>query len=92
MKLVRYGANGLATLAIGFLFSRYISSLPYEFPLLPASVAFVMRSFGIDTIKNADDIETIGLAIIVAASLALAALLVWALNWLVCRQRFTDRS
>ena len=80
MKLVRCGANVLATLVIGVLLSRYINSLPYEFAPLPASIAYVMRSAGMDTIKNADDIETLGLLVIITLSLGVAALLVWALN------------
>jgi len=92
MKAVRYGANGLATLVIGFLLSRYISNLPYEFPPLPASIAFVMRALHIDTVKNADDIETIGLISIIVVSLIVAALLVWALNRLIRRWQLAHRS
>jgi hypothetical protein len=92
MKIVRYGTNVLATLAIGFLLSRYISNLPYEFPPLPASIAFAMRALHIDTVKNADDIETIGLVIIIVASLIVAALLVWALNRLLRHWQPAHRS
>jgi len=42
MKLVRYGANMLATVVIGFALSRFIASLPYEFPPLPALIALVL--------------------------------------------------
>jgi len=92
MKLLRYSANVLATLAIGVLLSRYISSLPYEFAPLPASIAFVMRKAGIDTIKNADDVETIGLLVIIALSLVVAALLVWTLNRVLRRWQLAHRS
>ncbi|TAM55031.1 MAG: hypothetical protein EPN57_03150 [Paraburkholderia sp.] len=92
MKIVRYGTNGLATLAIGFLLSRYVSNLPYDFPPLPASIAFAMRALHIDTVKNADDIETIGLVIIIVASLIVAALLVWALNRLLRHRQTAHRS
>lgn len=87
MKLIRYGSNVVATLVIGVLLSRYISNLPYEFPLLPASIADVMRKAGIDTVKNGDDIETIGLLVIIAVSLVFAALLVWMLNVVLRRWR-----
>ncbi len=92
MRLVRYGVNILATILIGVLLSRYVSRLPFEFPALPASIAFVMRKAGIDTIKNADDIETIGLLVIIAASLIVSALLVWALNLLFRRWQLSHRS
>ncbi|PMS36879.1 hypothetical protein B0G57_10541 [Trinickia symbiotica] len=85
MKLVRYSANVLVTIVIGGVLSRYVSGLPYEFPPLPASIAFVMRKLGIDTVKNADDVETIGLLVIIVASFIVAAVLVWALNRLLRR-------
>lgn len=87
MKWVRYGANIIATLAIGFVLSRWIDGLPYEFPVLPASISFVMRAFGVDTIKNADDIETVGLLVIIAASVLVAAVLVWLANIVLRRRR-----
>jgi hypothetical protein len=92
MKLVRYGANVLATLVIGVLLSRYVNGLPYEFAPLPASIAFVMRKAGIDTVKNADDIETMGLLVIIGLSLVVAALLVWALNRALRRWQVAHRS
>jgi len=89
MRFVRYGANVLATVLIGLGLSRWIDSLPYEFPRLPASIAFVMRALGVDTIRNADDIETIGLLVIVAFSMIVAALLVWLAN-IALRHRHTS--
>ncbi|WP_181321792.1 hypothetical protein [Trinickia symbiotica] len=44
-----------------------------------------MRKLGIDTVENADDIETIGLLVIIVASFIVAAVLVWALNRLLRR-------
>jgi hypothetical protein len=92
MKLVRYGANMLATVVIGFALSRFIASLPYEFPPLPASIALVMRKLGVDTVNNADDIETVGLLVIIVLSLAAAGLIVWLLNLAVHRWRLSRRS
>ena len=80
MKVVRYGANTLAVIVIGFFVSRAMSHLPYDFPPLPASIALVMRRLGIDTISNADDIETIGLLVIIALSVFAAAMIVWLAN------------
>lgn len=87
MKWARYSANIIATLVIGVLLSRWIDSLPYEFSPLPASIAFVMRALGVDTIKNADDIETVGLLVIIAASMLVAAVLVWLANIALRRWR-----
>lgn len=42
---------------------------PYEFPPLPASIEFVMRALGMDTIGKMDDIEAIGLLVITAVSM-----------------------
>lgn len=92
MKAVRYGVNALATIVIGFLLSRFISNLPYDFPPLPGSIAFVMRKLGIDTVQNADDIETMGLLIIIGVSLIVAALLVWLCNVIVRRWQLAHRS
>jgi hypothetical protein len=92
MKLVRYGANMLATVVIGFALSRFIASLPYEFPPLPALIALVMRRLGVDTVNNADDIETVGLLVIIVLSLAAAALIVWVLNLAFHRWRLARRS
>ncbi|PMS23061.1 hypothetical protein C0Z18_02240 [Trinickia dabaoshanensis] len=87
MKWVRYGVNIIATLVLGLLLSRWIDGLPYEFPVLPASIAFVMRALGMDTIRNADDIETVGLLVIIAASMLVAAVLVWLANIALRRWR-----
>jgi hypothetical protein len=92
MKLARYGLNVLATIVIGYVLSRYVNSLPYEFPPLPASIAFIMRTLGIDTIRNADDIETIGLLVIIALSLVAAAVIVWLANVLFRRWRVARHS
>ena len=92
MKFIRYGVNALATVVIGFALSRYVASLPYEFPPLPAFVAIVMRTLGVDTVKNADDIETVGLLVIIALSLVAAALPVWLLNLLFRRWQPARRS
>jgi hypothetical protein len=87
MKWLRYVINLVATLIIGFLLSRWIDSAPYEFAQLPASIARVMRAFGVDTIRNADDIETVGLLVIIAASMIAAALVVWLANLALSRRR-----
>jgi hypothetical protein len=92
MKVVRYGVNALAVVVIGFVLSRVVSNLPYEFPPLPAFIAFVMRRLGIDTVTNADDIETIGLLVIIALSLVLAAAIVWLANVSFRRWRVARRS
>ncbi|MFX1673676.1 hypothetical protein PWR63_15650 [Paraburkholderia sp. A2WS-5] len=87
MKWVRYSANIITTLVLGFLLSRWIVSLPCEFSPLSASIAFVMHAFGVDTVKNADDIETTGLLVIIAAAMIVAALLVWLANVALRRWR-----
>ncbi|AJY28791.1 hypothetical protein BTM_2736 [Burkholderia thailandensis 34] len=87
MKVVRYSLNVLATLAIGYGLSRWIDQLPYEFPPLPAAITAVMRMFGVDTIAHADDIEAIGLLVIIVASLIVAALLVWLANRFIAHGR-----
>lgn len=92
MKAVRYGVNALATIVIGFLLSRFISNLPYDFPPLPGAIAFVMRKLGIDTVQNADDIETIGLLVIIALSVVVAAVIVWLANVSFRRWRLARRS
>ncbi len=69
MKWLRRGANIIATVIGGFLLARWLNNLPYEFSPLPATVAFCMRAFGIDTIEYADDIEAIGLLVVIAGSL-----------------------
>lgn len=51
-----------------------------------------MRKAGIDRVKNADDIETIGLLVSIAVSLIVAALLVWALNLLLHRRQHQHHS
>lgn len=78
-------SSGLLTIVIGFVLSWYAANLPYEFAPLPASIAFVMRKFDIDTVANADDIETIGLLVIIMLSLIVAALLVWPAHSMVRR-------
>lgn len=80
MKWLHRGANVLATVMVGLLLSRWIANLPCEFPPLPATVAFCMRLFQIDMIEHADDIETVGLLVIIAASIVIAALPVWFAN------------
>ncbi|MCM2451802.1 hypothetical protein [Agrobacterium vitis] len=80
MKMVHYSINDFVTLLLGLLLARWISGLPYEFPILPASIASVMRLFGMDTIENADDIETIGLLVIIIASVIVMAIPVAAAN------------
>ncbi len=92
MKVVRYGVNALAIVVIGFVLSRVISNLPYEFPPLPASIAFVMRRLGVDTVTNADDIETIGLLVIIALSVVIAAVIVWLVNVFFRRWRLARHS
>lgn len=92
MKVVRYGVNALAVVVIGFVISRVVSNLPYEFPPLPAFIAFAMRRLGIDTVTNADDIETIGLLVIMALSLVVAAVIVWLGNVLLRRWRLARHS
>lgn len=87
MKVVRYSLNVLATLAIGYGLSRWIDQLPHEFPPLPAAITAVMRMFGVDTIAHADDIEAIGLLVIIATSLIVAALLVWIANRFIAHGR-----
>ncbi|AJX87230.1 hypothetical protein [Burkholderia pseudomallei] len=87
MKVVRYSLNVLATLAIGYGLSRWIDRLPYEFPPLPAAITAVMHAFGVDTVAHADDIEAIGLLVIIAASLIVAALLVWIANRFIAHGR-----
>ncbi|MGV2129974.1 hypothetical protein [Agrobacterium vitis] len=58
---MKTSANIPITLILGLLLARFVSTLPYESPCLPAGIASVMRLAGIDTVENADDIETIGL-------------------------------
>ncbi|WDD93304.1 hypothetical protein Bsp3421_003375 [Burkholderia sp. FERM BP-3421] len=87
MKVTRYALNALATLAIGYALSRWIDQLPYEFSPLPATITAVMRAIGIDTIAHADDIEAIGLLVIIAGSFVVAALLVWIANRVIERRR-----
>lgn len=80
MRWLRYSANVLATFVLGALLSHWISNLPYEFSPLPKSIALVMRALGIDTVKNADDVEIIGLLVIIVFSMMIAATLVWLAN------------
>lgn len=92
MKWIRYSTNVLATLALGFFLSRWIDGLPYEFPPLPASIAFVMRMFGVDQIRHADDIETIGLLVIIAVSMIISGVFVWIANVLLRRWLSAQRG
>lgn len=91
MKWIRYSTNVLATLVLGVFLSRWIDGLPYEFPPLPASIAFVMRRFGVDQITHADDIETIGLLVIIAVSMIISGVFVWIVN-VVLRRRLSAQS
>ena len=92
MKLVRYTANVVATVVLGFLISRWIATLPYEFPALPASIRSMLNAFGVDTVANADDIETIGLLVIIIVSMVGAGALVWLLNRILCSRRSAASS
>ncbi|WDD92444.1 hypothetical protein Bsp3421_002450 [Burkholderia sp. FERM BP-3421] len=87
MKIARFALNVFATLAIGYALSRWIDRLPYEFPPLPATITAAMSALGIDTIAHADAIEASGLLVIIAASLAVAALLVRVANRLFVHRR-----
>jgi hypothetical protein len=87
MRWGHYGVNILATVLIGFTLSRTIASLPYEFSPLPVSIAMLMRGLGVDAVRNADAIETIGMLVILTASLLVAAVLVWLANLALLRRR-----
>lgn len=77
LKWLGRSTNLIATLILGLLLSRWIANLPYEFPPLPGTIAFCMRVLNIDTIDHADDIEAVGLLLIIVASVGIAALPVW---------------
>ncbi|BCH60264.1 hypothetical protein RvVAR0630_28880 [Agrobacterium vitis] len=87
MKMVHYSINAFVTLLLGLLLARWISGLPYEFSLLPGLIASAIRLFGMDTIENADDIETIGLLVIIVASVMVMAIPVAAANLIWRRWR-----
>lgn len=76
MRWLRYSINIIATLALGLLLARWISVIPYEFSPLPSTIAAIMRLFGADPIDHAEDIETIGLLVIIAGSIAAMAVVV----------------
>lgn len=87
MKLVRYGVNGLATVALAYLLSRWVVNLPYEFPPLPGGIEFVMRELGVDLARHADDVEPIGFLVVLLASLIVSGVVVWLVNWGLSRKR-----
>jgi hypothetical protein len=89
MKVARYSLNILATLAIGYALSRWIDQLPYEFSPLPATITAIMRAVGVDTVAHGDDVEAIGLVVIIVASLSVAVVIVWLANRLIMSRRHT---
>ncbi|MBB4007291.1 hypothetical protein [Allorhizobium taibaishanense] len=84
---MKTSANILITLISGLLLARLVSTLPYELSWLPAGITSVMRLLGIDTGENADDIETIGLLVIIVACILVAAVAVTLANLLLRRRR-----
>jgi len=91
MRWFRSFINLVATAVVGLLLARWISVLPYEFSPLPSAIASAMRLFGADPIDNAEDIETIGLLLIIAASIAAMAVFVAIANAVFYRLLKTRR-
>ncbi|EDT39425.1 hypothetical protein [Burkholderia ambifaria] len=84
MTLARYGLNILATLVLGTLLARWFVHLPIETPI-PAAIGAAMAFFGVDTIAHADDVEGIGLLLVLAVCVVVAGLVVWGINRVVRR-------
>lgn len=85
MKVTRYALNILATLILGTLLARWFVRLPIE-THIPAAIESAMAFFGVDTIAHADDVEGIGLLLVLAVCLVVAGLAVWRVNRVVRRQ------
>lgn len=85
MTATRYAINILATLILGTLLARWFVRLPIETPI-PAAIESAMAFFGVDTLAHADDVDGIGLALVLAVCLVVAGLAVWGVNRLVRRQ------
>lgn len=85
MKIIRYSINFILTIYIGRWVSYFIAHLPYEFPPLPGTIAFILKKLGDDPATNGDDIVTIGLLVIIIASIIVAGLLVWLINIVILR-------
>ncbi|RQR26462.1 hypothetical protein DIE23_29735 [Burkholderia sp. Bp9143] len=85
MTVTRYALNILATLILGTLLALWFARLPIETPI-PAAIESAMAFFGVDTIAHADDVEGIGLLLVLAVCLVVAGLAVWGVSRLVRRQ------
>ncbi|WP_124666357.1 hypothetical protein [Burkholderia sp. Bp8986] len=84
MKAVRYSINVLATGALGVLLARWFVRLPIE-TSIPSTIESVMALFGVDTIAHADDVEGVGLLLVLGVCLGIAGLIVWGVNRLIQR-------
>ena len=84
MTGARYGLNILATLILGTLLARWFVRLPIETPI-PAAIESALAFLGVDTIAHADDIEAIGLLLVLAVWLVVVGLVVWGVNRIVRR-------
>jgi K+ transporter len=84
MTRARYGLNILATLILGTLLARWFVHLPIE-TRIPVAIESALAFFGVDTIALADDIDGIGLLLVLAVCLVVAGLAVWGVNRVVRR-------
>ncbi|MEK6353289.1 MAG: hypothetical protein V4796_14140 [Burkholderia cenocepacia] len=84
MTGARYGLNILATVILGTLLARWFVRLPIETPI-PAAIESAMAFFGVDTIAHADEVEGIGLLLVLAVCLVVAGLAVWGVNRVIRR-------
>ena len=84
MKAVRYSINALATGILGMLLARWFVRLPIE-TSIPSTIESVMARLGVDTIAHADDVEEIGLLLVLGVCLGIAGLIVWCVNRLIQR-------
>lgn len=84
MKAVRYSINVLATGALGVLLARWFVRLPIE-TSIPSTIESMMVLFGVDTIAHPDEVEGIGLLLVLGVCLGIAGLIVWGVNRLMRR-------
>jgi len=85
MKWIRRCTNVSLAIAIGLVSGVWLDGQPYELPLLPASIAEIMRWLGADVAKNSDDVENIGLMVICLVSITASAGMVWLVNFAIDR-------
>lgn len=80
MRIVRYIANVALTLLLGDLLARQVAAMVYARPETTASIRRILMNVGVLKPDSLYDINGALLLVILALSIAIVGLLVWALN------------